>query len=205
MYQLALPYFPQNEKLAIKISSLQDKLREKREQQHNHNKPTPQTLKPPPPEPIPMRPGKKTSDDPADDEYSDPPEEAASDKEYQEETSTSKSKPKIRKPSKPKFPVFRDDNDNDGDELGIPSAANHNTPRTKNLLRIINTRDISQIKLLKGVGAKKAEAIVDCLCSLEEGQGAADGEALITSLGQLSSLKGVGAKTVENMRVGLGA
>ena len=35
------------------------------------------------------------------------------------------------------------------------------SPRTIHLLSIINSRDVSQIKLLKGVGAKKAEAIVD--------------------------------------------
>ena len=70
------------------------------------------------------------------------------------------------------------------------------TPRTKQLLRIINTKDVSQIKLLKGVGAKKAEAIVNCLCDLED-------DARVTSLGQLGKLKGVGVKTVQNMRSGL--
>ena len=70
------------------------------------------------------------------------------------------------------------------------------TPRTKQLLDIINTKDVSKIKLLKGVGAKKAEAIVNCLCDLDDS---------VTSLGQLGKLKGVGVKTVENMRTGLQA
>ena len=61
---------------------------------------------------------------------------------------------------------------------------------------IINTKDVSRIKLLKGVGAKKAEAIVNGLCDLDD---------TITSLNQLGKLKGVGVKTVENMRAGLQA
>ena len=39
------------------------------------------------------------------------------------------------------------------------------TPRTKQLLHIINTRDLAQIRLLRGVGAKKAEAIIEAMCS----------------------------------------
>jgi DNA uptake protein ComE-like DNA-binding protein len=74
------------------------------------------------------------------------------------------------------------------------------TPRTNELLRIINSRDSTQIKLLKGVGAKKAEAIVSSLFDMD----ASDDSNLITDLEQLGALKGVGWKTVENMRVGLG-
>jgi len=70
------------------------------------------------------------------------------------------------------------------------------TPRTKHILHIINTKDVSQIKLLRGVGAKKAEAIVNCLCDLDDDTG-------VSSLSELGKLKGVGAKTVENMRLGL--
>jgi DNA uptake protein ComE-like DNA-binding protein len=80
------------------------------------------------------------------------------------------------------------------DELA--HALTSQTPRTRHLLSIINTKDVSQIKLLKGVGAKKAESIVNCLCDLED-------EAKVTSLGQLGKLKGVGVKTVENMRSGV--
>ena len=76
------------------------------------------------------------------------------------------------------------------------------TPRTKHLLDIINTRDIKQIRLLKGVGAKKAEVIIEALCAGEDEE--EEGGRVIDSLGQLGRLKGVGAKTVENMRMGLG-
>lgn len=117
------------------------------------------------------------------------------------------------------------------------------TPRTRHVLDVINTRDVAQIKLLKGVGAKRAETIVTCLnataasssssssavdsCSgiaastaekKEEGggEGEEDGEGndspseeelrkvmRIMDLTQLATLKGVGAKTVEKMRLGV--
>lgn len=74
------------------------------------------------------------------------------------------------------------------------------TPRTKRLLGIVNTRDVSQIRLLKGVGAKKAEAILD---ALHTGKDENDQGTRVSSLDQLERLKGVGATTVENMRCGL--
>lgn len=74
------------------------------------------------------------------------------------------------------------------------------TPRTKQLLDIVNARDISQIKLLKGVGAKKAEAIVEALCDAHEDESK---EVLVNSLHELGRLRGVGPKTVESMRMGL--
>lgn len=74
------------------------------------------------------------------------------------------------------------------------------TPRTKQLLDIVNARDISQIKLLRGVGAKKAEAIVGALCGADEKE---TNEVVLRSLGELGRLKGVGPKTVESMRMGL--
>ncbi|KAK1821975.1 hypothetical protein LTR12_003671 [Friedmanniomyces endolithicus] len=97
-----------------------------------------------------------------------------------------------------------DNNDTSEDELATALVAQ--TPRTKHLLDIINTKDVSQIKLLKGVGAKKAEAIVNCLCDLDDdggGEGGGGG-GRVTTLGQLGKLRGVGVKGVENMRVGLG-
>ena len=74
------------------------------------------------------------------------------------------------------------------------------TPRTKQLLQIVNTRDIHQIRLLKGVGAKKAEVIIEALC---RGEDADEQTMAVSNLGQLSRMPGVGVKTVENMRSGL--
>lgn len=76
-----------------------------------------------------------------------------------------------------------------------PPPHTPSTPRTTTLLRIINTRSISQIKSLKGVGAKKAESIVNCLLEM--------GGEEIADLVMLARLKGVGAKTVEKMREGV--
>lgn len=74
------------------------------------------------------------------------------------------------------------------------------TPRTKQLLEIVNARDRSQISLLRGVGAKKAEAIVKALCGADEDE---TNENVVKSLEELGRLRGVGPKTVENMRMGL--
>ncbi|KAK0336696.1 hypothetical protein LTR02_003602 [Friedmanniomyces endolithicus] len=102
-------------------------------------------------------------------------------------------------------PVDSDTADNDTSEDELATALVAQTPRTKHLLDIINTKDVSQIKLLKGVGAKKAEAIVNCLCDLDDdGGGEGGGGGRVMTLGQLGKLKGVGVKGVENMRVGLG-
>jgi hypothetical protein len=61
--------------------------------------------------------------------------------------------------------------------------------------------------LLKGVGAKRAEAIANCLCDLEfEGEDGAEGgngRRVVESLGELGRIKGVGGKLVENMRLGM--
>lgn len=74
------------------------------------------------------------------------------------------------------------------------------TPRTKQLLQIVNARDVNQIRLLKGVGYKKADVIVEALCGADEDE---SNEVVIRSLHDLGRLKGVGPKTVENMRMGL--
>ncbi len=108
------------------------------------------------------------------------------------------------------------------------------------MLKIINTRDISQIKLLKGVGVKKAESIISSLEAADSSSTSSSGDATrkdeaegggegdygdegegdgsespseeelhkvmrVMSLDQLAQMKGVGAKTVERMRLGVGA
>ncbi|KAL9019474.1 MAG: hypothetical protein Q9185_003266 [Variospora sp. 1 TL-2023] len=90
----------------------------------------------------------------------------------------------------------------------VPSSMMHDglgddpdTPRTKRLLDIVNSQDIKRLRLLRGVGAKKAEAIIEVLCGGDDGEGG--GRVVVHSLAQLGHLRGVGAKTVENMRAGL--
>ncbi|RMY45667.1 hypothetical protein D0863_15996 [Hortaea werneckii] len=84
-----------------------------------------------------------------------------------------------------------------------PDFLSGETPRTKHILRVINTKDVSKIRLLRGVGPKKAEAIVNAICDLEEEENGGR-ECRVESLGQLGKLRGVGVKTVEGMRAGLG-
>lgn len=74
------------------------------------------------------------------------------------------------------------------------------TPRTKQLLEIVNARDVNSISLLKGVGTKKANTIVEALRGADEDE---SNEVVIKSLHGLGRLKGVGPKTVESMRMGL--
>jgi DNA uptake protein ComE-like DNA-binding protein len=168
MYQLAQPFFSQNQKLARKIEVLQSK----REQgnaslSQGVDQPSTASLQ------------RKTAPDVDDDvdEYRDEPND----------DNSFVYKPKSRKTPKSRVNVLRED--------GPP------TPRTKELLYIINTKDLSQIKLLKGVGMKKAEAIVSSLIEMD----VYEDRGPVANLEQLGALKGVGWKTVENMRVGLGA
>jgi DNA uptake protein ComE-like DNA-binding protein len=72
------------------------------------------------------------------------------------------------------------------------------SPRTVSLLHIINSRDVTLIKSLSGVGAKKARDLVEFL----ELQSEEDG-GRIDSLAQLCAVPGLGSKTVEKMYGGV--
>ncbi|KAM7196295.1 kinesin-like protein KIF22 [Naviculisporaceae sp. PSN 640] len=82
------------------------------------------------------------------------------------------------------------------------------SPRAKQLLKIINSRDLALIKSLHGFGAKKAQDLVDYL-NLKRTEGDdADGEegercAVVSSLAQLRMLPGMGSRTVERAYEGL--
>lgn len=188
MYTLAKEYFPDNAKLDMKIQRLRKRLDEKKIQRHNV-----QTLSAPSENQQPsLRPTKVCQGVSEDDDYHDIPE-PVSDCDYDSAGSFRyRSKPKRKLLAKPSLRVFKDASDS--------SAP---TPRTKQLLDMVNSRDISQIRLLKGVGTKKAEAILEALCAGDEDEDELQGRK-VHSLAELSRLKGVGAKTVENMRCGLG-
>jgi len=108
-----------------------------------------------------------------------------------------------------------DDEDNNGDST--PAL----TPRTQQLLAIINSRDPARITQLRGVGRRKAETIVAGVAAVvggveggaeggqrhdggDEGCGEGQRRADLVSLAQLARVRGVGARTVQNMREGLG-
>ena len=189
MFILAKDYFPDNAKLDQKIQRLQTRLEQKRQQynpavRENHDD---RHLSK---NPIP----KISQQLSEDDEYQDA-HEAPSDEDYNTAGSfryRAKQKAKSRrKRGKTELQT----------SLGSEEIDTISTPRTKQLLHIVNTRDLAQIRLLRGVGAKKAEAIREALCADEEDelQG-----GTVHSLTELSRLKGVGTKAVENMRKGLG-
>ncbi|WPH00510.1 Hypothetical protein R9X50_00333900 [Acrodontium crateriforme] len=213
MYQLALPHFPGNEKLARKLVVLQDRIAAKdaAQQATPVKVKTISRAKSFDEDAAAMLAAKRKLKFDADESYHDDhedPEDMREDGDFVYRPRT-----KIRRPHNarlepigkvgPSRPVSepaaqmtsveeaRADSD---DELAIELSAE--TPRTKHLLNIINTKDVSKIKLLKGVGPKRAEAIVNCLCDLDD-------DTRVTSLGQLGKLKGVGLKTVESMRCGV--
>lgn len=202
MYQLAQPFFPGNAKLEGKMKALEDRIRAKKvESVKNMSAPAAPISLPMPSSNLkgPLKAEKRVSSKPKmvfrdeadeDDEFAPPP---ASDHEESYASDDSfKFKPKVARKSKKtskKLPIFRDEAD--ASETHI-----ERTPRTTHLLRIINSRDINQIKALKGVGAKKADNIVNCLVELNDEE--------IHDLESLAMLKGVGGKTVDNMRMGLG-
>lgn len=201
MYQLALPHFPDNEKLVRKIVALQDSMAAKRVAKRASAMEGEQ-IEDPTHKPAARRKAKADEDE----SYHEAQEEV----EQQDENDEVVYRPrtKIRRPhmaslirSTEPAPVATTDDATPAVEVDsddeLAAALTAQTPRTKRLIEIINTKDVSQIKLLKGVGAKKAEAIVNCLCDLED-------DARVESLSQLGKLKGVGVKTVQNMRAGLG-
>lgn len=202
MYQLALPHFPHNEKLAGKIAALRERV-EGAAARSSLSAPSPNvqgqfgsmlSLKKGSTAVL----GKRQADD-SDDEYVEP----AGAEEESSLLADPRPKPKKRATTK----ALRQSVDDFAalDDYQNPSVS----PRTIHLLSIVNSRDVSQIKLLKGVGAKKAEAIVDCLCEMDQSSSVGDEEIWdqpqfqVNSLAQLSTLRGVGIRTVENMRNGV--
>jgi hypothetical protein len=211
MYQLAQPHFPGNEKLMRKVVALQDRLREKSAEGHASPHATativPVVEQPQAPKHFsrpatrPIRKFAAVADD-EDLSYHEAQTHAA-DEEDEEEEFTYRPRTKVRRP---RTKITADSEDELADMAVFTTATASSqsieqTPRTKHLLAVINSRDVSQIKLLKGVGAKRAEAIANCLCDLEMGEEAEGGR--VASLGELGRIKGVGGRMVENMRLGL--
>jgi DNA uptake protein ComE-like DNA-binding protein len=73
------------------------------------------------------------------------------------------------------------------------------TPRAKHILEVVNSRDTKLIQSLSGVGAKKANDLVEFLeLRSEEEEG-----GRIESLMQLMGVPGMGSRTVERMYEGV--
>lgn len=193
MYQLAAPHFPHNEKLAAKIAALKERVHTKTWEQ---KAPSPKgrlgsmlSLKREPTTTL-----RKRQADELDSNYMDQTAHFSSDEEIPRHRHKKRASAKLSQ-------IEEDHGVLDGEDSSV-------SPRTMHLLSIINSRDVSQIKLLKGVGAKKAEALVNCLCEMDQrsdgDSGVSSGSQFqVNSLAQLSQLRGVGVKTVENMRLGV--
>ncbi|KAJ4390459.1 hypothetical protein N0V85_007199 [Neurospora sp. IMI 360204] len=80
-----------------------------------------------------------------------------------------------------------------------PEQSQEPSPRTKQLLDIVNSRDTELIKSLNGFGQKRAQDLVD---HLDETQGPS---GKVRSLGELTTVPGVGVRTVERAYEGLAA
>lgn len=221
MYHLAQPYFPDNTKLEAKMKKLEEKIRAKREETQRHAS-MPISL-PSHPSPArvsnlmaPLKAGKsipkpkmvyrdEPEEDQDDEEFAPaPPSDHDSDSDASDDSFQYKTKAPARKPKTTtrKLPVFRDTvtSASTSASASTDSAPRSklpviHTPRTSHLLKIINSRDVNQIKGLKGVGSKKADNIVNCLVEMDDAE--------ILDLESLAMLKGVGGKTVDNMRLGL--
>jgi DNA uptake protein ComE-like DNA-binding protein len=182
MYRMAREHFPGNPKLEAKISRLQSKLQENTESEAAA---TELSLSR---ETLESRRASKFVDE--DTDYAPDP----ADELYDSEAGT-RYRTKIRRSHKSAPAVW------------IDSSAPP-TPRTARLLAVINSRDVGAIQALKGVGAKKAQAIVAALHGGDDhGQEWEEGEngLSVESLLELGAIRGVGPRVVESMRVGLAA
>ncbi|KAK3343307.1 putative kinesin group protein [Neurospora tetraspora] len=87
----------------------------------------------------------------------------------------------------------------DYDDRSPSNSDQEPSPRTKQLLDIVNSRDTELIKSLNGFGQKRAQDLVD---HLDETQGPS---GKVRSLGELTTVPGVGVRTVERAYEGLAA
>jgi DNA uptake protein ComE-like DNA-binding protein len=216
MYELAVPFFPSQEKLQKKIENLRAKIQARREDvmkgtavaEVERRKPlaTAPIVQPPSPpmlieasrEEVQAKP-RRVKNDYSDDEYNGSAlmkEEAYEDDDsFSYKASKSKKpreKPRAKPAAKSVLRVFSDEGD--ANNLEAP------TPRTRHLLDIVNSRDVTMIKGLSGVGAKKARDLVEFLELGNE-----DEAYQIRSIQQLIAVPGLGKRTVEKAYEGVTA
>lgn len=195
MYHLAMPFFPNNDKLASKIASLTEKLKARLPASEpsvgKENEPIPEERE---------RFGKRKHMKKENEEYREPEiDEHFSDDGLKVLASA--------KTAGSTCTISATDGSLDEKNQNAVCGNNHDTPRTRRILSIVNARDISQIRLLRGVGVKKAEAIADCLCEMDRLNNLdvenGDIGSQVYTLSELGRMKGVGMKTVETMRSGI--
>ncbi|KAK6364502.1 hypothetical protein LTS17_012125 [Exophiala oligosperma] len=204
MYELARPYFPDNQKLASKIERLRERMARKRDEDEESSLRSKETVV----KDTSARSRNNAHDD--DDEsyhddgegdgesaYNDYDEEDYEDDGFRRagrSRKLAKAKRERKHVSSPD-PIGHQDGD-----IGVL------TPRTKYLIDVLNSRDVTRIKSLSGLGAKRAEGIVDFLHgdgNNDDGCEGAGGGMILHSWNDLTRLRGVGKKTLETMREGV--
>ncbi|KIY03187.1 uncharacterized protein Z520_01654 [Fonsecaea multimorphosa CBS 102226] len=191
MYELARPYFPDNEKLKGKIERLREKLAAKKEPSDTAAESEERSTLPSEFASTKISHGNDEGDESYQDEdnegsaYHDSDEDEAS---YRQRPKKQAKQQKRRARASSPDPLAQQ----------VPSGAL--TPRTQYLLKVINTRDIAKIKTLNGLGAKRAEGIVEYL-NEQESDGV--GEVFVRNWADLAKLKGIGKRTLETMREGV--
>ncbi|KAK7728273.1 hypothetical protein SLS63_006721 [Diaporthe eres] len=185
-YESALRYFPRQPKLLGKIEKLKAKIAAKganietSEQGQEQQKPKSR-----------KKAARRQSDEENDGDdaaYVDGDAGAEADESYVDSAPT-RSQPNPRaKASSP----------HEANLLALPA----DDPRTHQLLDIVNSRDVSLIKGLRGFGAKRAQSLVTRLNGIDYSGTRAD-QFRVDSLVQLSGVFGVGEKVVEKAWEGL--
>ncbi|KAI1006769.1 hypothetical protein K3495_g1447 [Podosphaera aphanis] len=198
MYQLAVPFFPEQERLTRKIENLKAKIQAKR---------VDKSAKPPVPK----------EEDPSGDLDLDPLSHvptscnpAATSKENLEWTHRAAY---YEGEDDPKRSPNPDEDDKDASyspriktkkpKIKPAATLSNNslsTPRTRHLLDIINSRDMTMIMGLHGVGAKKARDLVEFLELQDEDEG-----GNIQSVQELIAVPGLGKRSVEKAYEGITA
>jgi DNA uptake protein ComE-like DNA-binding protein len=211
MYELALPFFPGQEKLLKKIDNLRTKILAKREEAAKSSIPVEvDRRKPLVVAPIVQLPTpansfehaqqkhgtnvrRKKTDVESDDEYNGSAIQKDDCEDYESfSRKSSKSKKSKSKPAaKSALKIFSD---------GVDADLEPPTPRTQHLLDIVNSRDVAMIKGLAGVGAKRARDLVEFLELQSEDDG-----GNIKTLKQLQGVHGLGIRTVERAYDGITA
>ncbi|KAL3426235.1 kinesin family member 22 [Phlyctema vagabunda] len=210
MFELALPFFPGQQKLVKKIENLRAKIQAKRDEclpsdpftqpmeaRSRKTLATAPIMQLPTPEAsfeaaqpeshLKSRRAKASSE--TDDEYIGATLAGGGD--YEDDDSfghkaTKSKKPRAKQSTKSSLQVYTDS------DFGVL------TPRTKHLLDVVNSRDVAMIKGLSGVGTKKARDLVDFLELQNEDEG-----GRIESLDQLMAVPGMGTRSVERAYEGI--
>lgn len=185
MYELAQPHFPDNEKLQGKIDRLKEKLAKKRDAA-GAAAATERGASPRKHVKVVTIDGIGANEDESYHEEGNETDYHSEDDEGAYRPRSKRQKPRRRARASSPDPLTQTES------LVV-------TPRTQHLLNVINTRDVSTIKSLSGLGSKRAEAIVDYLNSQLE----TENSMQMTCWNDLTKLKGVGKKTLESMREGV--